>query len=283
MRKCIDQLSAGVVKRLKLTYSYLNENRLQAFMFGSISAAIIFTGLILLNSPSASLRPTSYRQPKGQSHKIVNPIHISSSAVSENSTGNTQPSASSSSVHNSTVVDSHSSSTTQAANPSSSSTTPPATSSAGFITTITHNGQVAPGTLIDYDPGKNYKVYYGGDLVFSQTNLYDYQGTDNINNIFTVSIPDGVTSNVPAEPYNDESGPIYPEIFNGYPNGIGYTGGSPTTGPGTSWIMIAALLGNPPPGVYTVHLTTVRTVSADGGYVDWEYDGFLTYTIYPES
>jgi hypothetical protein len=264
----LKSISAQAKHLLRLRYARF------ALMSGALVVAVLgFWGVHQVNAHSSSgiLAAT---------HQAVFPHNAAAPAAAS---GNTQTSIqiTQDAPGQSGTTDSKSASTgagSSSSFPASSSSLP----AAGFTTTITHNGQITPGTLIAYAPAKNYKIYYGGDLVFSQDNLYLYQGTDNISNIFTVSIPDGQLSNQPEMPWNDVSNVAYPTIFSGDWDGTGYLNGG-TPGPGTSWKMLMALAGNPAPGVYTIHLTTIRTVSADGGYVDWEYDGFITYTIYPES
>jgi hypothetical protein len=267
------------------SFRQLVHRRTMALSLITCGIIAIVIGGWAIHSPQTNLNHTAYTV-----HHTAATTH-----TSDKTTGNTPATSSATSTSASTAVQgtkatsssqSHTA-TSEAPHGSNSSTTQSQTTSqqplTDFTTIITHNGQVAPSTLISYDSAKKYKVYYGGDLVFSPSNLYLYQGTDNISNIFTVSIPDGQESNQPEMPWNDVSNVAYPEIYQGDWDGTGYLNGG-TSGPGTSWKMMMPLYpGNPAPGVYTIHLTTIRTQSADGGYVDWEYDGFITYTIYPQS
>jgi hypothetical protein len=143
-------------------------------------------------------------------------------------------------------------------------TTPPQPSPAAVNIQITHAGQVAPGTLITYNPTKDYKRYYGGDLTLSTSSFAFTKSMGFTNGTFTASIPDGAICMVPSMPWNDVSSAAY----------VDSTDGSQ----GTRWTMGVHLLNNPAASLtpYVVHIQTIRV---GGSSVVWEYDGFLSVYV----
>ena len=146
--------------------------------------------------------------------------------------------------------------------------TPPVPNQADFITAITHNGQVAPGTLIGYNAEKyGMHSYYGGDLVFTVPSVSISKSSASTSAPFTVSIPGGAVSRAPSMPWNDQSSAVFPAY-------------STAPSDGTSWTMFIQLSGSPAPSTtpYTVHLQTFRS---NTGNDEWEYDGFLQVYVNP--
>lgn len=143
------------------------------------------------------------------------------------------------------------------------SLTPPAPNPKSFDITITHNGQVAPGTEISYNATKNDKTYYAGDYRLSTTTLIIHKSTALVSDIFTVSTPDGAIAEEPALPWYVNNDSYWPQT-------------SSPDGPGSSWNMSIGISGATPLGTYQVHLTSFRT---GGGADAWEYDGFMTLIV----
>lgn len=139
----------------------------------------------------------------------------------------------------------------------------PVPSATTFSTNITHNGQVAPGTLIGNNNTKHTQTYYGGDLILSPASVTISKSSGSLNAPFSVNIPDGAVSNLPTMPWNDQSS-------------IGVIATQGSTSSSTNWTMIADLYSSAGPGTYTMHLQTFRS---SPGEPAWEYDGFLTVTV----
>jgi hypothetical protein len=145
------------------------------------------------------------------------------------------------------------------------SLTPPTPPAGDFSIAITHAGQVAAGTQIGLNSIKHLSAYYGGDLLLSPGTLTISKSSGVLSANTTVSIPDGVTSNFPAQAWND---PNHSILFVS-------TNSSPTAG--TSWAIHVNTIGSSmASGTYTVHLTAFRTGSSD---TSWQYDGFITVNI----
>jgi type II secretory pathway pseudopilin PulG len=143
------------------------------------------------------------------------------------------------------------------------STTPPKPNKADFTTTITHNGQVAPGTLIDYNAEKPAHTYYAGDYTFDTLTVTINKKVSLYSTPVRISTPDGEEANEPSLPWDVSYPPAYPfEV-------------SPDTS-GTTWGMIFSTPASQPDGTYTVHLTSFRLEPQEPA---WEYDGFLTVVI----
>lgn len=143
------------------------------------------------------------------------------------------------------------------------SLTPPAPNPKSFDITITHNGQIAPGTEISYNATKDAKTYYAGDFVFSVPSVTIRKSQGLYSSWFTVSTPDGKTANEPVLPW-------YETNANYWPNSSG------SDGPGTSWTMAIDISNALTPGTYQVHFTSFRT---NEGADAWEYDGFITLDV----
>lgn len=152
-----------------------------------------------------------------------------------------------------------------ASNPAPHTSAPaptPAPKLTSFETTITRNGQVAPGTMIYYSGAKGEKGYYGGDLLISRPSITISRSVYS-DPYFTVTVPDGQTSGAPTTPWNDTNKSTYP-VFDASPS------------IGTSWQMRIMLGYGAANGTYTVHLTNSRAgQTADG----WYYHGFMTVTV----
>lgn len=146
------------------------------------------------------------------------------------------------------------------------STTPPAPNPASFTTKITHNGQVAAGTLISYNANKGEKAYYGGDLVVNPSMIQLTRSGPNERYSIFISAPDGATVNMPSEPWDDTS-----PYFGIAADSQNYKSS------GTSFEMFVDHNTLPSAGIYTLHLHTNR---ADQGADAWYYDYFLTIQVY---
>ncbi len=144
------------------------------------------------------------------------------------------------------------------------STTPPAPTPETINISVTHNGQVGPGTLISFNPTKHEKTYYGGDLVFDNPSITVSKSAGGFA-AFSVATPDGATANMPAMPWNDNSKIVYSSANVG------------AAGAGTSWPLHANLYSaSTSNGSYTLHLQTFRTAQTTDA---WEYDGFLIVNV----
>lgn len=145
------------------------------------------------------------------------------------------------------------------------STTPPAPNPASFTTNITHNGQVAPGTLVSYNATKGEKAYYGGDLLASPAAITLSRSTLHRATI-TITVPDGAEVRMPSEPWDDQR-PYF---------GIGMDI-SEYKPSGTSFNMVITPDGAlPANGTYTLHISTNRTGQAADA---WYYHRFITITV----
>jgi hypothetical protein len=143
------------------------------------------------------------------------------------------------------------------------STTPPKPNKVDFTTTITHNGQVTPGTLIAYNAEKPASTYYAGDYTFDTLTITINKAKSLYSNAVRISTPDGKEANEPALPWDVNNPPAYP--FEVSPDG-----------PDTTWSMVFSTSASQPDGTYTIHLTSFRLEPQEPA---WEYDGFLTVVI----
>lgn len=143
------------------------------------------------------------------------------------------------------------------------STTPPPPNPASFTTTITSNGQVAPGKLIDYNATKNARTYYGGDYVISTPTITMRRSEALVSPTFTISTPDGQVAEQPALPWYDTD--------------TQYWVGTNSGGEASSWSMSISIASDIPLGTYQVHITSFR--ANVNGNDAWEYDGFITLNI----
>jgi cytoskeletal protein RodZ len=144
------------------------------------------------------------------------------------------------------------------------SLTPPKPSPKNFDIAITHNGQVAVGTLISYNADKNggIKTYYGGDYIFTPTTITVDKKKSVYSNQVTIYTPDGAEANEPTPPWN--ANPVaYPFVV------------APDAS-AKSWTMQFSISPSQPDGTYQIHLTSFRT---GGSEPAWEYDGFLTLVV----
>lgn len=144
------------------------------------------------------------------------------------------------------------------------STTPPAPNPASFETKITHNGQVAAGTLISYNATKNEKAYYGGDLILSAYSItLSKSNAAAYPNTVTVTVPDGAEVRMPSTPWDYRD-----------PVGIAMEA-SQYKNTGTTFNMIVTTWGGAT-GTYQLHINTNRTGQ---GADAWYYHAFITVNI----
>lgn len=139
--------------------------------------------------------------------------------------------------------------------------------SKSFYLPITKNDQYDVGTVISYDAIKDEKTYYGGDLIFSTTNLtISKSNAETMANTFKVSPPDSANANLPAKPTEDNS-PYFTVSL----------GASQPADTKNSYNMIVELLDvQVPVGTYQLHIATKNTEPS--AKTLW-YHGFITVNV----
>lgn len=148
-------------------------------------------------------------------------------------------------------------------------TTPtPAPSSSPLTTYVTpsadNNNQIKPGTKLVTNSVKQVTEYYAGSLNIIPSTITLYTGSVASSEPISISIPNGVTSSAPSEPWNDTNSVVAIAFHE-------------TPASGTSWTMYASLI-NPstPKGTYYVHLNSFRVGQGTDSYI---YHGFITVIV----
>lgn len=137
-----------------------------------------------------------------------------------------------------------------------------------FSTEITSNKQITAGVLIAYDSTTNTRTYYGGDVIFSATTVTISKSDNELESeAISVQIPDGKQSSYPVVVHTSdtEAKPFKLSAENESDHVAG-----------KSFVIKVAADKDSKPGVYTLHLMSLRSGSDPTVY---EYHGFLTVRI----
>lgn len=148
--------------------------------------------------------------------------------------------------------------------------TPPAPNPASFTTKITHSGQIAAGTLIEYNATKGERTYYGGDLILSRPSMTISRSNPSKSHLMpgvndvTISAPNGAVIGMASLPWDEPS-----QYF-------AIARDSSKSATGTAVEMFVAMFGTPPLGTTTLHIISGPVSQPTDG---WRNDGFIIINV----